>query len=349
MKALKKISIVIVSIIGVIIIYLAVVIFAPGFDVPKQPMHLSTKSVKSDEVPESRQDVSIKVNNTIIKAWLYLPKNLKSKIPCIVMSNGFGGTKGLILENYAQRYIKEGFAVIAYDYRHFGESEGEPRQMFSRRSQIEDLKAVISYARNRKEIDPNKIALWGTSGSGGYGLIVAASDKKITCIVGQCPSLDSHADGELIFEREGITHILRLFMHAQRDKGRSRFNLSAHKIPIVGKPGTFAMLTAPGAFEGYSKLVSSGFKNEVCARALLESQELNPIDYAKDVKVPVLFQISGKDNLVSQISYKKTAKILGKYADVRVYPVGHFDIYIGENFEKAVFDQITFFKKHFNH
>jgi uncharacterized protein len=36
---------------------------------------------------------------------------------------------------------------------------------------------------------------------------------------------------------------------------------------------------------------------------------------------------------------------LGKYAEVKHYPIGHFDIYMGDNFERSVRDQIAFFKK----
>jgi hypothetical protein len=39
-------------------------------------------------------------------------------------------------------------------------------------------------------------------------------------------------------------------------------------------------------------------------------------------------------------------KELEKYAEVKYYPIGHFDIYIGDDFEKAVSDQLEFFKKH---
>lgn len=64
------------------------------------------------------------------------------------------------------------------------------------------------------------------------------------------------------------------------------------------------------------------------------------------MQCPVLLQICEKDNLVSKSSYLGTAKILGKYAELKIYPIGHFDIYVRENFEKAVSDQIDFFKKY---
>ncbi len=343
----RTIVVIIGYLLGIIILYLGIVIFAPGFSVPKQPMQKAKQPSKKEiKPPKSRKNVSFKVGETVLSAWLYLPENLSAPVACIIMSHGFGGTKDMLLESYALRFQEAGMAVLTYDYRNFGTSEGEPRQLFYISYQLEDLSAAIKYARGLKEIDPEKIALWGTSAAGGYGIVTAAQDKKIACIVGQCPALDSHADGKLALKREGIGFFLRLVVHAQRDMGRSRFGLSAHKIPIVGEPGSLAMITAPGAFDGYLKPVPPGFINEVCARILLRTHGHNPINYAKDVQCPVLLQICEKDNLVSKSSYLGTAKILGKYAEVKIYPIGHFDIYVGEDFEKAVSDQITFFKKY---
>lgn len=348
MIVLKITGMVVGCLAGMAILYLVVVIFWPGLTVAKQPLQTLKRATEdtADKAPKSRKDVSFEVGGLSVSAWLYLPEELSAPVPCIVMSHGFGGTKDMILESYALRFQEAGFAALTFDYRYFGESEGEPRQLFLIPYQLEDYRAAIEYARGLKEVDRDRIALWGTSASGGYGLIIAAQDRRIACLVGQCPALDSHADGKMALEREGIGFFLRLFVHAQRDMGRSRFRLSPHKIPIAGKPGTTAMITAPGAFEGYSKLVPAGFVNEVCARILLRSHGHNPIKHAKDVECPVLLQICEEDNLLSERSYRGTAKILGEYAEVKTYPIGHFDIYVGENLEKAVSDQIEFFKKH---
>jgi uncharacterized protein len=352
MIILKRIGIVFGTLIVIILVYLIIVTFAPGFNVPKQPISI-TESSTSDtmyKAPPSRRDVSFNVEGSKISAWLYLPENTSSPVPCVVINNGFGGIKDRVLESYALRFQEAGIAALVYDYRYFGESEGEPRQLFSVPAQLKDSATAIDYARSLEEIDPDKIAIWGTSAGGGYGLVLAANDKKIVCAIAQCPALDREEDGKAFIKRIGIRSFLRIFMHAQRDKSRSRFGLSPHKIPIVGKPGTLAFLEAPGAFDGYAKLIlfhgTGNFINEVCARALLMTGGANPIDYAKDVRCPVLIQICEKDNLVSMDSALNTAKILGEYAEVKQYPIEHFDIYLGEHFEKSVGDQIIFLKKH---
>ncbi|MCP4669505.1 MAG: alpha/beta hydrolase [Deltaproteobacteria bacterium] len=294
----------------------------------------------------SRKDVRFKVKETSISAWLYLPENVTAPVPCIIMGHGFGGTKDAGLAAYATRFQAAGFAVLVFDYRHFGESGGQPRQLIWIPYQLEDWSAAIQYARGLKQIDPAKIALWGTSFSGGHVIVTAAKDHDIACVSAQCPGLDGHAAGEKFFKREGIGYLLRMMMHGQRDMVRSWFGLSAHKIPLVGKPGSIAFMTTPDAYENFGKLLPENFINEACARIMLRGDKYRPVKHAKNVQCPVLLQICDNDSLLPKSSADEAEKELGKYAEVKHYPIGHFDIYIGENFEKAVRDQLAFFKKH---
>jgi fermentation-respiration switch protein FrsA (DUF1100 family) len=349
MTILGVIGIALGALVGIVVLYLIIVIFAPGFRVPEQPLPITESATREprDEPLRSREDVRFDVGGASVSAWLYLPEDLSAPVPCVVMSQGFGGTKDIALEPYALRFQQAGLAALAYDYRHFGESEGEPRQLFSIPRQLEDCSAAIEYVRGLPEVDPDRIALWGTSAGGGYGLVLAARDGKIACVCAQCSALDSEEDGKVALEREGLCFFLRLFVHAQRDKGRSRFGLSPHRIPIVGRPGTTAMVTAPGALEGYARIAGAGFVNQVCARVLLTTHgSTNPIDHSKDVECQVLLQVCEEDNLVSMGSALRTAEILGEKAVVKQYPIGHFDIYTGEDFERAVRDQLEFFTGH---
>jgi pimeloyl-ACP methyl ester carboxylesterase len=259
------------------------------------------------------------------------------------MNHGFGGTKDAVLERYALRFVAAGTAVLTFDYRHFGASEGEPRQLYDVSYQLQDLRAAIAYARGRSEIDPEKIVIWGTSAAGGYGLVIAAEDERIAAVIGQCAGIDHEADSKLFMEREGMGYFLRLFVHAQRDKGRSRFGLSPHTIPMVGAAGTIAMFSAPGAFDGYATLFSDSdtFQNEVCARLLFMGHDRDPNEAAQDVQCPVLLLVCEHDNLVAPDSHVKAAEALGDKAIVHSYPIGHFDIYEGQHFEKAVNEMLA--------
>ncbi len=347
MSPLLIVGIVVGSLLVLICAYLATIIFGPVLRVTPQPFDISLRDPEYLHLEPtcSREDISFKVDGDTVTGWLYLPEDCAGPLPCIVMNHGFGGTKDMGLERYANHFIPAGFAVLTYDYRHFGVSEGSPRQLFSMEKQLDDCRGAIAYARNREEIDPGKIIIWGTSGAGGYGLIIAADDARIACVSAQCAAFDHKADTKVALDRDGIWFYLRLVPHAQRDKGRARFGLSPHTIPIVGRQGTGAILAAPGAFEGYSRFATPESKNELCARLMLTHQGYNPIDFARDVRCPVLIQICENDNLAAPSGGLKTAQILGDLAEVKQYPIGHFDIYFGEDFERGISDQIRFYKK----
>jgi len=348
MRIIKRIVQGIGIIIGIIVIYLLIVGFAPGFSVPKQRLENTKQLAKEKDTKPSwsKKDVSFKVKGTALHAWLYLPENSSVPIPCIIMGHGFGGTKDAGLESYAVRFAETGFAVLIFDYRHFGESDGEPRQLIWIPHQLEDWAGAIKCARGLKEIDPAKIALWGTSFSGGHVIVTAAKDKNVACVSAQCPGLDGHASGEMFLKREGIWHLLRMMIHGQRDMVRSWFGLSPHKIPLVGKPGSIAFMTTSDAYESFGKNAPENFVNEACARILLRADGYRPVKHAQNVRCPVLLQICDNDTLLPKSAAVETENALGKYAEVRHYPIGHFDIYIGDNFENAVSDQLDFFKKH---
>lgn len=331
------------TLVGTILLYLLVVIFAPGFEVAKQPI---PRRKREDETPpDSREDVSFLVNGLQVNGWLYRPKTT-APTACVIMSTGLGGTKGGVLERYALRFVEAGYAVLSYDYRYFGESEGEPRQLMDITDQLDDLRAAVAYARSRPEIDPDRIVLWGTSAGGSYGLIIAAEDRRIAGVITQCAGLDHEVDSKLYLQEAGIPHFLRLFMHAQRDKGRSRIGLSPHYIPVVGQPGTLAMINAPGAYDGYARLMadSETFVNQVCARLLLMAHGPDVVETAASVQCPVLFLVCEHDNLVAPDSHVRVAKLLGDKATVVSFPIGHFDIYEGEHFEKAVSEKLAFIR-----
>lgn len=327
----------------IILTYLLIIIFFP---VLKEPPQLErTKQTEPSLVADNRHDVSFEVEGETISAWLYLPTNTEPQVGCIVISHGFGGTKDTaVTEAYALKFTEAGYAVLTYDYRHFGQSGGRPRQLFSAFKQEDDLRQAIQYVRDRPEIDPERVILFGTSASGGYGLVIAAEDKRIAGVIAQCPGLDKELDSRVAVERDGWGFYLKLFVHAQRDRGRSRLGLPPHYIGIVGRAGDAAMLTAPGAFEGYQDLLfdAPSFENRVCAQVLLTGQGDNPADFASQVECPVLILACEKDNLVSMKSVEKVASILGDRCRLITYPIDHFDIYQGMDFDNAVEDMLKF-------
>ena len=336
-------------IVGIIILYFFIVAFAPGFSVPEQILAKSKKPAGGvgKEPPAARKDVSFPVRGSSISAWLFPPENMSGQVPCIIMANGLGGTKDMILmEQYALRFWKSGFAVLVFDYRCFGDSEGEPRQLIWIPHQLEDWEEAVKYARGLSTIDPNRIALWGTSMSGGHVIVTASKDHRIACISAQCPGLDGRATAEEYFKSQPIRQSLRMLVHGQRDIIRSWIGLSPHMVPIVGKPGTAALMNTADAYDIFGQHAPHDYVNLACARIILRANRYRPVKNARNVRCPVLLQICDHDGITPPSAARETEKNLGKYGEVKHYPIGHFDIYTGSNFERSVSDQLDFFQRH---
>lgn len=348
MSAIVYVGIVLAAIVVAVGTELLIVGFYPGLSAPRQDLARRSRSPRETATARtgSRKDIEFQVKGTTVRAWLFLPASTTSTVPCIIMAHGLGGTRNMGLDAYAVRYQQAGMATLAFDYRYNGDSGGDPRQLISIPHQLEDYAAAIEYARSLKEVDPQRIALWGTSLSGGHALVTAARDSGVACVAAQCPLLDGTETAEQHVKHMGIRYVLRMAVHGQRDMVRSWLRLSPHRIPIVGRPRTVALMANMDAWETLSELTPDDFVNEACARIAIRMDKYRPVKQLGKVHCPVLLQVGDDDMAVPAKVVNKAERLLGQHGQVIRYPIDHFDIYQGDNFETAVNDQVRFFKKH---
>ena len=81
---------------------------------------------------------------------LYLPEG-DGPFLTVVMGHGFGLTKACGLEPFRDAFLQAGYAVFLFDYRHFGESEGMPRQLLMPNRQVADWQAALACVRKQQE------------------------------------------------------------------------------------------------------------------------------------------------------------------------------------------------------
>ncbi|WP_158511779.1 alpha/beta hydrolase [Sphingobium sp. TKS] len=109
--------------------------------------------------------------------------------PAIILGNGYGGLRGPVLP-VAELFARAGYRALAIDYRYFGDSGGLPRGQLFPLDQVEDFRNAISCLQQREDVDPNAIALWGTSFAGGVVLYTAAVDQRVKAVIAQVPVVD---------------------------------------------------------------------------------------------------------------------------------------------------------------
>ena len=262
--------------------------------------------------------------------------------PCVVMAHGFGGTRDSGLLGYAEPIAAAGIDVLVFDYRGFGDSEGTPRQDVSVRRQRQDYHAAIAAARHLPGVDPDRIALWGTSYAGGHVIAVAAQDRRVAAVVALTPATDGLATLANIARYAGIGQVARLTGHGLLDLASTFTKRAPHNVPVAGQPGTLAMITAPGAEEGCLSIAGPTWRNEVCARAALKVVSNRPTTSASRLACPLLMQVGTNDHVAPPNAARRAAKKAGYWAQLREYPVDHLDVYEGSWQTQALEDQLDF-------
>lgn len=184
--------------------------------------------------------------------WLYRPEKVLNP-PIVIMAHGFAGERTFGLPAFAEKFAQGGMAVFLFDYRNFGDSEGEPRNLVDPARHCQDWESAIAHVRSLPEIDTSQIALWGTSLSGGHVIVTAARQKGISAIVAQVPYVGPNKD---LFE---FKNTIKGTMAALQDMGRMIIGREPLCIPVVGTPGNFAFLTTEECWDGYQRNYSRGF------------------------------------------------------------------------------------------
>jgi fermentation-respiration switch protein FrsA (DUF1100 family) len=140
-----------------------------------------------------RENLQFKaLDGTPLAAFLCTPDSRSGPFPAIVLSHGFGAVKEMALDLYADVFCAAGFACLVYDHRNTGSSGGVPRGEIDPWQQISDMRDAITYVGSRAEVDADRIGLWGTSYSGGHCLVVAATDRRVKCVVSVVPTISGH-------------------------------------------------------------------------------------------------------------------------------------------------------------
>ncbi|MFM2418594.1 MAG: hypothetical protein RL385_3317 [Pseudomonadota bacterium] len=293
-----------------------------------------------------RYDLHFISHGTRCAAWWYVP-DTDGRHPFVVMAHGFGATREMGLDAFAQRFCAAGFCVLAFDYRHYGASEGSPRELLSVAKQREDYRAALAFAKTRPEADPERGALWGTSFSGGHVLALSAENLGVRAVVAQVP-FTSGLHTALSFPT-GIA--LRMSARGLADLAAAALGLPAAYLPVLGKLEDFALMPGAEVEAGYRSIVppgaeaAGGWRNRAVARIALLGAFCEPREAIPRSRVPVLLTLGTRDTL-TPAAHALRAALGNRLVDARSYEAGHFDFYRGPLFERAVKDQCDFLCKH---
>ncbi|MCD7040064.1 MULTISPECIES: alpha/beta hydrolase [Pseudomonas] len=290
----------------------------------------------------TRQDIRFYSGETYCSAWLYLPVGVE-KPPVVVLGHGLGAIREMRLDAFSERFAAAGIATLAFTYRYFGDSGGQPRQLMSVSRQLEDWDAALKFVKGCPDVDGSRAAVWGSSFGGGHAITVASRHPELLAAISQCPFTDGLASAAAL----GFKGTLQVTPVILRDWIARLLGRPPVMVPIAAAPGQPALMNAHDALPGYMALMPKGvaFVNHVAARVLPEIVTYRPGRSAVKVKFPILFCVSTTDTVTPP---EQTIALVRKapHGETKLYRAGHFEFYMGAAFEELVSDQIQFLTKH---
>ncbi|MFD7072903.1 alpha/beta hydrolase [Nocardioides sp. NPDC059952] len=267
--------------------------------------------------------------------------------PVVILAHGLAGTQDSGMWPFAEAFAAAGLHAVTFDYRGFGASDGQPRQVVSIAGQVADLHAAADAAKRLPGVDPTRVVLWGISLGGGHVVSAATQRTDVAAVVSVVPMVDGLAAARLATKHHAPGQLLASTGRGLTSAVRRRAGRGPVMTPVVGRPGQPGALTLEGAYEDYLAIAGPTWRNEIAADVVLELGTRAPSNAAASLRVPWLVQVADFDRSAPPQAAMKAA-FAGR-AEVRHYPGDHFDLFSGKPFHgPAVRHAIHFLRRTFS-
>jgi len=143
---------------------------------PKYPLSIPPSDYHLDY-----EDVSFTSDDSVaLKGWLVKPAHPGTRSPAIIICHGVGANRSDFTE-LAASFSKRGYFILQFDFRAHGVSAGSRTSLGYHEQK--DIIAALHYLKNRREIDPGRIGIYGFSMGGSSAILAAAKTGAFSAVV----------------------------------------------------------------------------------------------------------------------------------------------------------------------
>jgi uncharacterized protein len=245
------------------------------------------------------KEVAFPSEGAMLRGLLFLPESQSKRPPLVIMAHGTSATVTMVADKYAEAFSRAGLAVLLYDHRNFGRSEGEPRQEINPWIQCRGYRDALNFAERLDSIDPERIALWGDSYTGGQVIVVGAIEPRVKVIVAQVPVFGAEPSAV-----EPNTANFDLIKEAlsRGDVGGSP-ETTVGPMPVVssdqvGTPSLLKPIQAFRWFIDYGGRAGTRWDNRVTRVLPATPVPFHPTLCAPFVKAPTLLMVAPEDEMM---------------------------------------------------
>ena len=209
-------------------------------------------------------DISFYSDGVKLNGTLYLPRDhdRTERLPAVIVNSGYTGLNAIYPRLFAQALTQAGYAVLGFDYRGCGESDGV-RGRFILEEQVRDIQHALAFLKEQDTVDPDRIGILGWGMAGGLVVDVASKEPDVKAVA----ALNGFFDGKAFYK---YAFPGNAFVELERRIEKER----AHRV-LTGE------LTFTNPFEGYPLDPDT---------ADVVNDRLRPV---KNYEITVSFEIAG--------------------------------------------------------
>jgi fermentation-respiration switch protein FrsA (DUF1100 family) len=289
-----------------------------------------------------RSDVEFEgFGGVTLRGWLYRPEGA-GPAPAVVMAHGFSATRHMGLTGFAEVFSAAGFAVLVYDHRCLGDSDGEPRQEINPWAQARDYRYALRWLAEQPGIDADRLAIWGSSFSGGEVMVVGAVDPLVKAVIANAPfaGLGSPVDPA---ELDGRFAAIRAALEDESGAGPAdSTEAPIGPLPVIrvtgGDPEGPAFLPQPESTAWFESVGGAGssWQNTFTLKGLSGSVPFDPSVAAPFLTPkPLLMVVATEDRVAAAAVALATFEAAGEPKQLALVEGDHFVPYYGVGLEQA--------------
>lgn len=274
---------------------------------------------------------------------LYRPDSSDRSVPGIVLCQGYTGTKEMFLPILAQEFAAHGFLSLIFDYRGWGESDGERGRLIPM-EQVEDVRNALTFLAVQDCVDPDRLGLYGTSFGGANVVTTTARDPRVKCTVASLAVGNGRRwlrSLRRLWEWRDFLALLEEDRRTRVVTGESRRVRAFDVVPP--DPVVRELMTA--ATEGG---VFSSQDDEITLESAEAILEYSPEDEVGRISPrPILFIHAGSDNLVSPEEAQSLYARASEPKKLVLLPgVTHVDFYLGDALDRVTAESLEWFQRY---
>ncbi|MPY92162.1 MAG: alpha/beta fold hydrolase [Acidimicrobiia bacterium] len=258
-------------------------------------------------------------DGTALAAWYYPAAGATADgaRPCVIMSHGFSALRRMGLDDYARVFAEAGLGCLVYDHRSWGDSGGEPRLETDPWRQLDDMRDAVTFARTLPDVDPERIAVWGTSYSGGHALMMGALDGRLRAVVAQVPMVDGGG-----FFRASLAAGGERFLARLAEDRDARYRGEAPQTVRSAADGSTTAAWAEAVD------VEHVWPNRMTLRSLEVVASYVPADFTPHIApTPLLMIVAEQDEILPPAGQLAAFEAAGGPKELLRLPCQHYDPY----------------------